>query len=126
MPLYHSEASIFFFLTACEDETTFTKYLDNKSSETISIKLFTYCGPSKEVTVNLTERKIIFWDHQESTFTDDSFTCTDLLDSTQVNIINGKTLLKNIFNSNNWTRESKVGRNAKENCIITVTNSDLQ
>jgi hypothetical protein len=126
MPFYYYAASIFLFLSACEGGTTFTKSLDNKSSETITIKLFTKYGPTDEVTVNPNESKIVFWDDQERTFTDDSYTCTDLIDSTYVNISNGKTLLKNIMESNNWTRESKGGRNAKENCIFTITNSDLQ
>ena len=126
MPFYYYAASLVLFLTACEGGTTFTKSLNNKSSETITIKLFTRYGPSEEVTVNPNESKIVFFDDQERTFTDDSYTCTDLIDSTHVNISNGKTLLKNIMDSNNWTRESKGGRNAKENCTFTVTNSDLQ
>jgi hypothetical protein len=126
IPFYYFLAFIVFFFTACEGGTTFTKYIDNKTSETITIKLFTNFGPSEEVTVNPNERKIIFWNDQERIFTDDSYTCTYLIDSIHVNISNGKTLLKNIMDSNNWSRDSKGGRNAKEICIITITNNDLQ
>lgn len=115
-----------FFLPSCEGGTTFTKNIENKSFETITVKIFAASITNLTVTLNPNETKQVFWDDQMGKFTDGSYTCTLFIDSFNVSITNGKTLIKDIMNPNNWFRESKGGRNSKENCTFIITNSDLQ
>jgi len=114
------------FLTSCEGGTTFTKTIENKTSETITVKLFTTLGTNDPVSLSPNETKLVFWDDQMGRFAGNSYTCTTGIDSIQVSITNGKTLIKDIMNPNNWIRESKGGRNSKEDCTFIITNSDLQ
>lgn len=123
---YFFFASLVFIMTACEGGTTFTKFVTNNSSEIVTLELFTVYGGSEEIAVNPSESKTVFWDDQVRTFTDDSYTCTNLIDSIHLSISNGKTLVKDIMDPNNWIRETKGGRNAKENCTFTISNNDLQ
>lgn len=113
-------------LTSCEGGTTFTKTIENKTSETITVKLFTTLGTQDPVSLSPNETKQVFWDDQMGRFTDNSYTCTTSIDSVQVSITNGKTLIKDIMNPDNWIRESKGGRNSKEDCTFIIKNSDLQ
>ena len=46
-----------FFWTSCEGGTFFTKTIDNKSSETITVKLFTIYGDNNTVMINSNEAK---------------------------------------------------------------------
>lgn len=113
-------------LTSCEGGTTFTKTIENKTSETITVRLFTIYGDNDPVSLSPGESKQVFWKDQMGRFTDNSYTCVTFLDSVHVSITNGKTLIKDMKNANNWTRQSKGGRNSEEDCTFIITNSDLQ
>lgn len=113
-------------LSSCEGGTTFTKSVDNNSSETITIKLHTIYGTNDAVTINPNESKQIYWDDQMGRFVDDAYTCTQFIDSVEISIINNKVLTKDIMNSNNWTNTSKGGRNSREDCKFSISNEDLQ
>ena len=113
-------------LASCEGGTTFTKTIENKTSQTITVRLFSIYGAKDTVSLSPNESKQIFIDDQMGSFTDKSYTCTTFIDSVQVTITNGKTLIKDIKNSNNWIRESKGGRNSREDCTFIITNSDIQ
>lgn len=117
-------ASILF--SSCEGGTTFTKSIDNRSTETIQVMLKSIYGNSEETTILPNESKQIFWDDQMGFFVDDSYTCTQLIDSIKLTITNNKVLTKDIMDPENWTRNSTNGRNSREDCLFTLTNNDLQ
>ena len=123
---YFISITILFLLTSCEGGTTFTKTIDNNSSETITVKLFTIYGDYEPVTINTNGSKEIYWDDQMGSFVDDSYSCTQIIDSVELSITNNKVLIIDIMDSNNWIRESKDGRNSKEDCTFIITNEDLQ
>ena len=113
-------------LTSCEGGTTFTKTIDNQSSESVSLVLYTNFGDTKTTTVGPNSKTEVFWSDQMGNFVDNSFNCTTLIDSVTISISKGKQLTKDIMNSDNWRRESKDGRNSREDCTFTFTDSDLQ
>jgi len=92
---------IIFLITACEGGTTFTKVINNKSSESITIVIYTRYGSTGEMVINAHEYKTVFTDEQNRSFVGDSFNCTSLIDSVDFNISNGKILIKDIMNSAN-------------------------
>ncbi len=118
--------TVMILLTSCEGGTTFTKTIDNKSSETITVKLFTIYGINEPATINSNESKEIYWDDQMGSFVDDSYSCLQIIDSVELSITNNKVLIKDIMDSNKWIRESKDGRNSREDCTFIITNGDLQ
>ena len=118
--------AIIILLTSCEGGTTFTKTIDNKTSESITIKLITIYGSNEPVTIMSKESKEIFWDDQMGNFVDDSYTCTQMIDTVEITITNNKTLTKDIMNPDNWIRKSKDGRNSREDCTFTITDDDIQ
>ena len=109
--LYISLITLIISLISCEGGTTFTKTIDNETAESITIKLTTIYGSNEPVTIMSNESKAIFWDDQMGSFVDNSFTCTQIIDSVEITITNSKTLTKDIMNPDNWIRESKDGRN---------------
>jgi hypothetical protein len=111
--------------SSCEGGTTFSKGIENRTSETIKVKLHTIYGNIDETTINPSDTKQIFWDDQMGFFVDDSYTCTQLIDSVEIDITNGKILIKDIMNSDNWERTSKGGRNSKEACLFIISNDDI-
>jgi hypothetical protein len=113
-------------LTSCEGGTTFTKTIENRSSESITVKLFTIYGSYESLTVNSNVSKEIYWNDQMGSFVDDGYTCTQIIDSVEITITNNKTLTKSIMNPDNWIRESKDGRNSREDCIFIITDDDIQ
>lgn len=117
-------ASILF--SSCEGGTTFTKSIDNRSDETIQVVLHTIYGSHEESTIQPNESTQIFWDDQMGFFVDDSYTCIQLIDSINITVTNNKMLTKDIMNPDNWTRESKDGRNSREDCLFIIMESDLQ
>jgi hypothetical protein len=117
---------IIFLITACEGGTTFTKVINNKSSESITIVIYTRYGSTGEMVINAHEYKTVFTDEQNRSFVGDSFNCTSLIDSVDFNISNGKILIKDIMNSANWIQKSTKGRNSREDCIFEITDNDLQ
>ena len=124
--LYISLITLIISLISCEGGTTFTKTIDNETAESITIKLTTIYGSNEPVTIMSNESKAIFWDDQMGSFVDNSFTCTKMIDSVEIKITNSKTLTKDIMNPDNWIRESKDGRNSREDCAFTITDDDIQ
>jgi hypothetical protein len=112
-------------LVSCEGGTTFIKTIDNRSSETIVITLFTAYGSNIADTIRANESKEIYWDDQMGRFVDDSYCCTEVIDSVEITITNNKTLIKDIMDSGNWIRKSEGGRNSMENCSFIITDTDL-
>lgn len=121
-----SITAIFILLISCEGGTTFTKTIDNRSSEDVIIELTTTFGGNDPVTVKAKESKQIYWNDQMGNFVDDSYNCTTLIDTVEVTISNNKSLVKDIMNPDNWSRESKDGRNSREDCIFVITDNDIQ
>ena len=113
-------------LSSCEGGTTFTKSIENRTTETIRVKLQTIYSSQDEITINPNESKQIFWDDQMGRFVDNSYMCTQLIDSVEISITNNKILTKDIMNSNNWQRMSKGGRNSKEDCLFIISEEDIQ
>ncbi|PLX07292.1 MAG: hypothetical protein C0598_13235, partial [Marinilabiliales bacterium] len=112
---------IVLLMASCEGGTTFTKTIENKSSETIIIKLYTVYGSNDPITINSYESKEIYWDDQMGRFVDDSYNCMDVIDTVEITITNNKKLLKDIMDSANWLNESKGGRNSREDCTFIIT-----
>ena len=113
-------------LSSCEGGTTFTKSIENRTTETIRVKLQTIYSSQDEITINPNESKQIFWDDQMGRFVDNSYMCTQLIDSVEISITNNKILTKDIMNSNNWQRMSKGGRNSKEDCLFIISDEGIQ
>ena len=113
-------------LSSCEGGTTFTKSIENRTTETIRVKLQTIYSSQDEITINPNESKQIFRDDQMGRFVDNSYMCTQLIDSVEISITNNKILTKDIMNSNNWQRMSKGGRNSKEDCLFIISDEDIQ
>jgi len=113
-------------LTCCEGGTTFAKTIYNKSQDTLIVKLYAFSGSLETVTINPNESELIYWDDQMGLFTDDSYDCTIELDSVFVTTTDNKNVKKDLMNPDNWTRESKDGRNSREDCTITITAGDIQ
>ena len=124
--LCFSLITLMILLTSCEGGTTFTKTIENRSSESITVKLFTIYGSYESLTVNSNVSKEIYWNDQMGSFVDDGYTCTQIIDSVEITITNNKTLTKSIMNPDNWIRESKDGRNSREDCIFIITDDDIQ
>lgn len=109
-------------LMSCEGGTTYSKIVDNQSSETLTILIFQSVFHQDTVfQIDPGQRQTLFLDDQLGRFSGDTYHCTQEIDSAKVSVSNGKMLLKDIMNSDHWTRESKGGRNAKEICTFTVT-----
>ena len=123
--------SLFVLLTislivGCEGGTTFTKRIENNSNDEITIKLYTIYGPTESHTILPNESKLIYWDDQMGVFVGNSYTCTQIIDSAEVNISVNKSLIKDILDPNNWNRISKDGRNSKEECTFVISPNDIQ
>ncbi|MGB0863131.1 MAG: hypothetical protein ACPG19_01880 [Saprospiraceae bacterium] len=114
------------FIYSCEGGTTFSKIVDNKSTETITIKMTTSFGGEQEHTIAPNETKTIYLYDVERLFADDTYNCIEEFDSVKIEISNNKTLEKDFFNDNNWENESSGGRNSKEKCTFTVLEDDIQ
>jgi len=126
-PIYNfAFLSLLFLIIACEGGTTFTKTIDNKSSESITIKLSMNTGYEESFTILSNETKQIYWDDQLGRFVDETYSCTQSIDSIEITISNNKTLNKDILNSENWQKESKDGRNSREDCTFLVTDADIE
>lgn len=106
-------------LTSCEGGTTYTKTLDNQSSDTIILKLFTAYLNDQSFTINPKSAEQIYWDDQMGSFAGDSYNCTQEIDSVEITISKNIVLLKDIMNSNNWIRESKDDRNSGKTALLS-------
>lgn len=113
-------------LYSCEGGTTFTKTISNTSSETLTVKAYTIYGKQNTVTIAPNEQKEIYWNDFMGRFVNDEYSCTNELDSIIINVSNDKTLMKDLLNSEFWIRESKDGRNSREDCYIVVSDADLE
>jgi hypothetical protein len=118
---------IMIVFVSCEGGTTYTKNIDNQTSETITVTLITLYGSNDPVTILPKTTKEIYWDDQMGSFADESFTCTELIDSIKITITNNKSLTKDILNPDNWIRKSKSdSRNYREDCTFIITENDIQ
>jgi len=111
---------------SCEGGTTYTKTIENKSSDTILLTIFSAYLNDQSFTINPNDSQEIYWDDQMGSFVGDSYSCTQEIDSMEITISNNKVLMKDIMNSVNWIRESKDGRNSREDCTFIITDEDLQ
>ncbi len=118
--------SILLLLCACEGGTTFTKSINNTSSETLTVTAYTVYSTGNEVVLNPNEEKEVYWNDFMGRFTGDDYTCTNDIDSIVITTASGKVVTKNLLDANNWTRESKDGRNSREDCTIDITDEDFQ
>lgn len=113
-------------LYSCEGGTTFTKNINNISSETLTVTVHATFGDLEPVTIAPNEEKNIYWDDQMGRFTTDAYRCTNELDSITVSVSNGKILTLDLMDDNNWIKESKDGRNSREDCTVTISDNDLE
>jgi uncharacterized protein YcfL len=118
--------ALMLMLHGCEGGTTFTKIFDNRSSETITIQVYSLHGNENPITIAPGVSKEIYWYDKMGLFAGDDYQCTDEIDSVKISITNDKTLTKDIQNPNQWIRESSDGRKATEKCTFIVADSDLQ
>lgn len=114
------------FFASCEGGTTFTKHLVNNSSETITVRGLRVIGPSDSTVIKPGESQLIYWDYTLGLFTPNNYDCVYEFDTFELGVSNGKILVKDIYDADNWSRESKGGRKSEENCTFTVTNDDLE
>ncbi len=110
---------------SCEGGTTFTKTVVNDSSETITLKVYS-SSQSPDITILPNETQDIWADDVMGRFAGPDYSCVAELDSIQVSVSNNKVLTLNLMDNANWTRSSKNGRNAREDCSITISDEDLQ
>ncbi len=116
------------FLYACEGGTTFTKTINNQSSDTISFKLF-HARTDKFVetrTICPNQSAEIYNDYRERKFVGDSYECIEEYDTIKPKVFSGKSLKKDIMNADNWVKDSKGGRKSREDCTFTVRSKDIQ
>lgn len=118
--------AITLMMVSCEGGTTFTKTVENNTSEYITVKLFANADSSDAVILKPKETKLVYTYVQKGMFTGKSYTCAQIIDSVHWEITNNKTLNKDIMIGDNWTRKSTGGRNAKEDCTFSISDSDLQ
>ncbi len=117
---------LYLVLTSCEGGTTFTKKVNNQSGDTLIVATYSVYASDKPVTIPPGTSKEVFWHDQLGGFVDDSYSCTDELDSLLISTSGGKSLLTDPMDENNWSRQSRDGRNSREDCTFTVTDEDLQ
>jgi hypothetical protein len=118
--------ALYLILNSCEGGTTFTKKVHNKSSDTLIVTTYSTFANNMPVTIVPGASKEIFWWDQMGHFVDDAYTCTGELDSLNISVSGGKTLLTDPMDVDYWIRESRDGRNSREDCTFTVTDEDLQ
>jgi hypothetical protein len=110
---------------SCEGGTTFTKIIDNKSTETVTIKTFTTIYGEQNHIIKPNEAKTIYLYDKERGFVDDTYSCIEEFDSIEFSLSNNKTLVKDILNEGNWENESSGGRNAQEKCTFSISDNDI-
>ena len=52
--------------------------------------------------------------------------CLTEIDSIQVTVADGKTLIKNLMDVENWSKETSGNRSILHNCIIEINPEDIQ
>ena len=113
-------------LLSCEGGTTFTKRVHNQSGDTLVVITYSLYASDVPVTIVPGASQEVFWRDEMGRFVDDSYTCTLDLDSMRILVSGGKTLLSDPMDGDNWIRQSKDGRNSREDCTFTVTDEDLR
>ena len=111
---------------SCEGGTTFTKHIENNSSETITIQLFQLDIDNQDSYVIAPgENQVVFFQDILGLFVGKAYDCLSELDSISVSVSNNKSLIKDIMLDENWQSESMGGRNSKEKCTFQITDEDL-
>lgn len=114
------------FLSSCEGGTTYTKTIENNSSETLTVNGYSVYWGNNSIIVGSDKTKDIWIDSQLGSFVNDSYQCTQGIDSIEVDVTDNKTLVLDVLDNNNWIRESSGGRKSSVNCILEITDEDLQ
>jgi len=118
---------LFFALISCEGGTTYTKSIQNDSSETLNVTTFSYyLGQQGFDGIQSGETREVYFIDLERQFSGPNYNCTEDVDSISVLTNSGKTLVQNILSREDWTRESMGGRMSREDCVITLTDSDFE
>jgi hypothetical protein len=128
LSVYLTAASfILFLLNACEGGTTYSKAIENHSSETLTLEIYSaYGGSESPISIEPNSNKDIWVDYQQGSFAGNDYNCTQEFDSVKVIVSNNKTLATDMMEPNNWYNESSDGRNAKESCTFEVVDQDLE
>jgi hypothetical protein len=72
------------------------------------------------------EIRVVYFIDLERQFAGPEYSCTEDLDSVVVETLSGKTLAEGLLSREDWTRESMGGRMSREDCVITLTDSDFE
>ncbi len=113
-------------LVSCEGGTTFTKEIVNQSTATIEVEVFLLSREGESYVINPGDSAQVYWDDYLGRFVDETYTCTNELDSIVLSTSDGRELVKNILDGSNWERNSQGGRNSKEDCVFYITDDDLE
>lgn len=114
------------FLAGCEGGTTFTKTIDNRTADTIAIRIWTYFGNTDTLLVEPETMREVYWNDLMGRFTDESYNCLEMVDSIYIDVMGPRELIKDITDPGQWQRERTGGRNSREDCTFTIQESDLQ
>lgn len=113
-------------LSGCEGGTTYTKTVDNRSTDTIAIQIWTYFGNTDTLMVAPETIREVYWNDLMGQFTDETYDCLEMVDSIYIDVLGPRELTKDIMDPSQWERESTGGRNSREDCTFIITESDLQ
>lgn len=81
------------FLSSCEGGTTYTKTIENNSSETLTVNGYSVYWGNNSIIVGSDKTKDIWIDSQLGSFVNDSYQCTQGIDSIEVDVTDNKTLV---------------------------------
>lgn len=115
-------------MASCEGGTTFTKSINNTSSETLSVIAHASDGTRLgEVAILPGDEKQVYWNDKQGEFATENYSCTEELDSINVSVSNGKVLILDLMDSENWNIVSSAdGKDERKDCTATISDSDLQ
>lgn len=122
--------AISLFFCSCEGSTTFTKTIVNNSSETLTVTAFSSTNTSNilgTITIIPNDQKQVYWDNQQGKTTTANYSCIEELDSIVVSVSNNRTLTLDLMNASNWIKESsEAGKEIREDCTVTISDTDIQ
>ena len=120
-------ASLLIFLNSCEGETTYEKYVQNNTIDTITVSM--HIGNEQHTAIILPNGRKLF---PSPTFglgaKTQTTSCLIGIDTITVSSSSGKILTKNILLDENWkaTLERKGPGLSHQECLFTIEASDLQ